>query len=381
MNQLPPQTAYACVDINLKLVKANDYMLDLFFSNGGWHNKPLPDRWIDVVYDNGDYPINKKVFHRWVRKIFTIDQGEFNLIVRAGSPTPRQYYVRIYPDPENNTLKHILLLPAGSIEHTLEAKFKKNLRLEYSIARKIQKNINNYIMEMIEGRFFKYRFERIFKPATILSGDLINIKQVNRRYTSFFLGDGKGHGLPAAMFSTLIHSYLNILASKIIQGDPDTGKLFSQINTQAQKDFQDSGEHYFFSGIYALLDGNTREIRLVNGGHPPGILIREGKVALIESSGPLVGVIRDAEYCEKIFELKDKDCIITYTDGLYELLPDQEKPEVQIKNLFEMFIGNGIEPEVLREHLEKWIIQSGQKTRVEDDISVLVMNVEEKNGG
>ena len=84
-------------------------------------------------------------------------------------------------------------------EHFASARaveFYKSYRRDIRIARTIQKTINNSIIDKMVGRNYEYRFHSAFLPSQVLSGDVINVSQINRRYSSVFVGAGRGHGLP-----------------------------------------------------------------------------------------------------------------------------------------------------------------------------------------
>ena len=59
--------------------------------------------------------------------------------------------------------------------------------------------------------------------------------------------------------------------------------------------------------------------RIAVGGHPPPFLLRaSGDAAPIESDGPLVGVLDQAEFEEVSLRLEPGDAVVLYTDGVTE---------------------------------------------------------------
>ncbi|MFD1045482.1 PP2C family protein-serine/threonine phosphatase, partial [Kibdelosporangium lantanae] len=54
-------------------------------------------------------------------------------------------------------------------------------------------------------------------------------------------------------------------------------------------------------------------------GHPPPILVRDGKAELLPVlRGTMLGVVAEAEYVEDQVVLQSEDMLLLYTDGLVE---------------------------------------------------------------
>jgi len=59
-------------------------------------------------------------------------------------------------------------------------------------------------------------------------------------------------------------------------------------------------------------------VRLANAGHPPPLVLRDGKVTAMDAPGTLLGVYQDVEITEVAIELRRGEMIILYTDGVTE---------------------------------------------------------------
>ncbi|PVY96696.1 serine phosphatase RsbU (regulator of sigma subunit) [Actinomycetospora cinnamomea] len=59
-------------------------------------------------------------------------------------------------------------------------------------------------------------------------------------------------------------------------------------------------------------------IRLVNGGHPPGLVLRGDRVEWVDVPGRLVGVFPDVDLAETEVRLAPGDALLLYTDGVVE---------------------------------------------------------------
>ncbi|MEJ2886416.1 SpoIIE family protein phosphatase [Actinomycetospora aeridis] len=60
------------------------------------------------------------------------------------------------------------------------------------------------------------------------------------------------------------------------------------------------------------------DVTLVNGGHPPAIVLREDRVEWVDLPGTLVGVFADLDLPEAEIHLAPGDALLLYTDGVTE---------------------------------------------------------------
>jgi len=374
---------YCIISGDLKLEYVNQRLLEYLEIESG---KLLDKKWINLIIDKNFLQFKEKIIIRWLKIKFNSESSENKFIIKLFDNLPIEFFIQISKIQNNSSLKEIspnkrlvTIYPVSGTILLYQSRLKRKLDIEYQIAGKIQRNINNSILNSIEGRYFKYYFKRLFMPSGVLSGDIVNIKPVSRRYSSIFLGDGRGHGLPAALYSALIHSYLNMMASEVNSGQNSTAKLIEQINKNANRDFSETGELYFFSGVYGLIDGNTREFCLTNAGHPLPLFIRDGNVTRLTSNGPLVGVEKNSTYSENRFELKNGDTLLFFTDGIYDVLPGESDVDYDILTLtIKKYLDNQGNVSDVFNYLVETIDSHKSQVDVSDDITVLQMFVEEK---
>jgi serine phosphatase RsbU (regulator of sigma subunit) len=72
--------------------------------------------------------------------------------------------------------------------------------------------------------------------------------------------------------------------------------------------------------VVALFDPATGHLRVANGGHPaPMVIVPDGdaiEATLIRTAGPVLGVVRDAEFPARDLLLPAGAAFCAYTDGL-----------------------------------------------------------------
>ncbi len=76
--------------------------------------------------------------------------------------------------------------------------------------------------------------------------------------------------------------------------------------------------------FFSTYQPQTRELRCVNAGHNPPMVLRcsdQGREVLrLEAGGPVIGLLRDLTYTEQSVQLQDGDILIGYTDGISETM-------------------------------------------------------------
>jgi serine phosphatase RsbU (regulator of sigma subunit) len=82
----------------------------------------------------------------------------------------------------------------------------------------------------------------------------------------------------------------------------------------------DAGSDHMATMIYGVLDTESGELRMVNAGHPPPLLIEaEGPARFLEGrNGPPVGALPTVGYTETCTVLTPGATLLLYTDGLVE---------------------------------------------------------------
>jgi sigma-B regulation protein RsbU (phosphoserine phosphatase) len=79
-----------------------------------------------------------------------------------------------------------------------------------------------------------------------------------------------------------------------------------------------STQSQFVTAAYVYLDAEKGELAYSAAGHPPMLLLREGRVSSIEENGLLLGMFSGAVYSSTKRELLKGDRLLLYTDGVIE---------------------------------------------------------------
>jgi phosphoserine phosphatase RsbU/P len=150
-------------------------------------------------------------------------------------------------------------------------------------------------------------------PAREIGGDLYDFFQVGPDRFFFILGDVSGKGIPAALFMVRTMTLFRTLVGT----GEDPAAILQQVNTLLQ---ENNNRFQFVTLICGMMDLSTREIHYSNGGHNPPLLINaNGDSRFLKlPEGNVVGVIRDSEFKNDSFQLREGEKLLLYTDGVTE---------------------------------------------------------------
>ena len=154
------------------------------------------------------------------------------------------------------------------------------------------------------------------RPANDVGGDLVDYMNIAENRYGLSLGDVAGKGLPAALFMAKLQATLRAMA-------PDY-KSLSKFCTKINEIFcRDGLPDKFASLVYAELESNKNEVKLVNAGHLPPIILKGNKIEEMPKGGPALGLTPKAGYTEHKIDLQKGDLFIICSDGLTEARNEQ----------------------------------------------------------
>ena len=163
-------------------------------------------------------------------------------------------------------------------------------------------------------------FSSLWRPASIVSGDMYDITQLDDDHVAIFIADAIGHGIAAAMLAMMVTRTLS--ANRF---NPNTGR-FTQpsdlLQTLNSALFERSGENTrFATAAYGILNCKTRTFTYAGAGHPPTLLHRTSQEpTLLHSEGPLLGVFENDEFPQQTFTISTGDTVLMYSDGFENAL-------------------------------------------------------------
>ncbi|MEO1583548.1 MAG: SpoIIE family protein phosphatase [Planctomycetota bacterium] len=189
---------------------------------------------------------------------------------------------------------------------------------ELSLASRIQQELVPTDLPAVDGMDFGV----LYRPAGYVSGDIYNLAEIDDRRVAFFIADAVGHGVPAALLTMIISRSLPMRGCTIDGTLITPADALGRLNDELC-DVSD-GNPRFATAVYGIIDRVSGLVRIANAGHPQPLRISSGEVAKVEAGGPLLGVFQEAEFEEEIFELREGETLLMYSDGFETAFPEAD---------------------------------------------------------
>lgn len=152
-------------------------------------------------------------------------------------------------------------------------------------------------------------------PAKEVGGDLYDyyLLDESKNELFFMVGDVSDKGVPASLFMIIT---MTLFKANVAAGAELT-KIVERVNNQLAEDNTSNMFVTLFCGIMNIASG---EIRYVNAGHnPPLVIRRDRQPEFIASTGDLVmGAMPGIDYHSNTMMLHPGDTLLIYTDGITE---------------------------------------------------------------
>jgi sigma-B regulation protein RsbU (phosphoserine phosphatase) len=179
---------------------------------------------------------------------------------------------------------------------------------ELQAAREIQARLLPAQLPEIPG----HRLYAGWRPARGVGGDHYDAFTLPDGRVALCLADVSGKGLPAALLAAQLQGTLRALSGEA----PAPAVLCERLNRSLAAQLS---PEQFVAFVYGAYDAARGELTYVNAGHAPPLLVRsDGTCVRLDSGGPVLGQIANAEYCETRVRLSPGDRLVFATDGVLE---------------------------------------------------------------
>lgn len=183
---------------------------------------------------------------------------------------------------------------------------------ELELARKVQK-------KLIPSKAPRENISFLYKPMRAVGGDFMDFTEFrDRNKIGIFISDVSGHGLPAALITSIIK--ISIHEQRKNYSDP--ALMLLHLNNVLSSQTED----IFVTAFYGIYDINARSLTYSNAGHYPPLMLLNKSIKALEKSKSLpLATMSNLEliasggvYTNSRAVLPVNSKILLYTDGLVE---------------------------------------------------------------
>ena len=191
----------------------------------------------------------------------------------------------------------------------LELKDKLLARDEIEVARQVQLSLLPKSQPSIEG----WDVWSATTPANDVGGDLIDYLDGAGGRTGIALGDVAGKGMGAALLCAKLQATLRALAPAALNLEA----LGASLNGVLERSGLDNRYATLF---YAEIAVGSSEVRYLNAGHNPALLVSGDTIEPLAASSLPLGMLPGIAYAQGTATLQAGDFLVLYSDGITEAM-------------------------------------------------------------
>ncbi len=223
------------------------------------------------------------------------------------------------------------------LERTKGELEKINLTLikELELAAALQKSLVPH--NIPDDQYLQFAFH--YEPMQFVGGDYYDVTDLGDGKKGLIIADVSGHGVSSAFIAAMLKiSFLNY--AQQIQS-PAT--VLTKLNEEYCQVIQ-TGD--FVTVFYAVIDPPHNKMTYCGAGHPRPIFLhrKNSTIELLSSEGFFIGMFDQAEYTDKVMEMRKDDRFMVFTDGIIEAYSDERGEQFGEKRLLECFRDFSEEP-------------------------------------
>lgn len=189
----------------------------------------------------------------------------------------------------------------------LELKDKLIAKSELEEGQKVQRALMPPENPAVEG----WDIMLFTRPANDVSGDLVDFLRINEDRMAITIADVAGKGLSAALLTAKLQATIRAVA----EDSQKTSELAKKTNHVFHRD---SLPNLFASMIYLEISPSSNQIKFVNAGHFPPVIISKEGITELQKGDAALGLMENAGYHDLTIELHPLEMFIAYSDGVIE---------------------------------------------------------------
>jgi sigma-B regulation protein RsbU (phosphoserine phosphatase) len=241
---------------------------------------------------------------------------------------------------------------------------KEKIEKELQIARGIQQSF--LLQEKVEVKGLDVAYINL--PSSEVGGDYYDIIKLDENDTIFTLNDISGHGIPASLLMSIFRTNFTYRIKK----ERSILNTLTHLNNLIA---ETTDANLYVTSFTCRYDSKKRLLKYINAGHNFPFLFRGDRVTELKDSSLTVGMFPGVSYITAAVEMKKKDVLILYTDGLIEA-ENAEGEQFSYERLKEFFKANRLlDAESMKDRLIEELKAFAGKGIFEDDVTFIIIKV------
>lgn len=209
----------------------------------------------------------------------------------------------------------------------------------------------------------------VYDPSLELGGDFYDFLRGESGSLWVCNADVMGKGLGAAL---LMASCRSAFRAHVPQSDT-SADLTSRLNRQL---FADTQAHEFLTAVCGVFSPDGRAFTYTNAGHPPPVLMREGRMYELQAGGLALGIEPEERYELETVHLQGGDTIVVVTDGVTEAMDFEGRQYGRERFLESLHRHRDLDAEQLASQIHWDVRRFAGLAAQSDDISIVVARAE-----
>ncbi|HZL35464.1 MAG TPA: SpoIIE family protein phosphatase [Tepidisphaeraceae bacterium] len=208
----------------------------------------------------------------------------------------------------------------------------------------------------------------VYVPCFELGGDFYDFIPLPGDNVGLAMADVSGKGVPASLIMASVRAFLRAQVDNVYY----LYEVIKRINLMLCRDTK-VGE--FVTLFYGVLDAKSRRLTYCNAGHPPAVLLRDGKVMELNAGqNMLLGINPTEDYQQFVIDLKPRDLLLLYTDGVTDAMNFAGDRFGRVR-LLEAFAKGGATAETTAQSILWELRKYVGLAKRPDDITMMVVRV------
>ncbi|MFN2477287.1 MAG: response regulator [Chthoniobacterales bacterium] len=191
-------------------------------------------------------------------------------------------------------------------QNTEMAAWRKAQEADLAVARTTQQAIVSAAPTLLKG----WRVETVYKPLIQVGGDVYGWRELGDGGSVFWIADATGHGVAAALFTTLAA----LLFNQAITECQTAHAILERVNAEFYSTLRG---HAYMTACCAVVK-TSGELSFAGAGHP-ALLIRrrDGRIETHASRATMIGIFPALQIEPTVTMLASGDAALLYSDGLF----------------------------------------------------------------